>query len=119
MRKRDQLNTAITSCDADLVFLTGTWLSAKVRNSEIFQCNKEYEVYRCDREGRSGGGTLIAVSKRIPSTHISGVSDLESVWVCATFNSKRIVLGACYHPPNASPAFVDDLHVVIILYLLF
>lgn len=113
MRKRDEFNSVVSSCDADLIFLTETWLSAKVRSNDIFQGNQEYEVYRCDREGRTGGGTLIAVSKSIPSTHINVASNLESVWVCAKFQGKKIILGACYRPPDAPSTFVDDLHDLI------
>lgn len=85
MPERDQLNSAVSSCDADLIFLTETWFSAKVRSSDIFYGNKEYEVYRCYREGRTGGGTLIAVSESIPSINVN--SNFESVWVCAAFKS--------------------------------
>lgn len=34
--KRDELSSVIDSCDADVVVLTETWLSAKVGSNEFF-----------------------------------------------------------------------------------
>lgn len=113
MNKRDELGSITNSCDADVVALVETWLTAKVRSNEIFMGDKTYEVYRCDREGRHGGGTLVAVSRNIPSFRINVVSQLESVWVCITLKSTKLILGACYRPPDAAPTFIEDLHDVL------
>lgn len=113
MNKRDQLNALISSSDADLIILTETWLNAKIRNAEIFQVDKRYNLYRCDRDGRHGGGTLIAVSQNIPSFPIPLVTDLEIVCVCTTFGNTRIVVIACYRPPSAPSTFVEELHDVL------
>lgn len=38
IRHRDNLCSVIDSCCADIVILTETWLSSRVKNSEIFCC---------------------------------------------------------------------------------
>lgn len=113
MNKRDQLNSVVSSTNADLILLTETWLSKHVCSSEIFQGDKTYNVYRFDRDGRHGGGTLIAVSQSIPSFCVDVASDLEMVWACITLNNTRILLGVCYRPPNSAVTFIDDLHDVM------
>lgn len=38
--KRDDINSVIDSCDADIVILTESWLSSKVSSCEIFNCSR-------------------------------------------------------------------------------
>ena len=46
--------------NADLVFVTETWLHRDIENVELLPT--EYEVYRKDRESRAGG-VLLAVNR--------------------------------------------------------
>lgn len=110
MNKRDQLNSAVSSTNADLILFTEIWLRKNVCSSEIFHGDKTYNVYYFGRDGRHGAGTLMAVSQRIPSFCVDVVSDLEMVWVSITLNYARILPGVCYRPPNSALALVEDLH---------
>lgn len=103
----------VDSCEADIVALTETWLNARIRDSELFSTSNSFSVYRCDRDGRQGGGTLLAVSKRVQSFCINIPARLESVWCYVLINNKKHVFGVCYRPPNADASFVDDLHDTI------
>lgn len=47
--KRNNMCSCIDSTDADVIILTETWLSSKVKDSKIFSCPKRYNIYRCDR----------------------------------------------------------------------
>lgn len=113
MNKRQELHSVIDSCDADIVVLTETWLSAMVRDNEIFYGSKRFNVYRCDREARSGGGVLIAITDALISFSVNVPCDLEIAWVCVVMNFKRCILGICYRPPQCSSSFVNKLHDAI------
>lgn len=110
IRKREDLCSVIDSCDADLIVLTETWLSAKICNTELFHCQKRYNIYRNDRNGKSGGGVLLAVADTVVSFHVPIACDLEIVWVCVCLNYKRWIFGVCYRPPTKYPTFSSVLH---------
>lgn len=111
--KRDDLCSAIDASDADIICLTETWLSAKIDSCELFDCKKHFNIYRCDRGARCGGGVLIAVSDTVLSFPIHITNALELVLVEIQTCSKKLILGVCYRPPSCSPTFADDLHDVI------
>lgn len=99
IKKRDDLCSLIDTVDADIVLLTETWLSAKISNHELFNCEKAFSVYRADRGQRIGGGVLLAVSENIPSFVLDISSPLEMIWVAIELHLKKMVIGVCYHPP--------------------
>lgn len=87
--------------------------SSKFRN---FWSAENYDIYRCGREGRCGGGTLIAVSQTMPSFQVNLAADLEMVWVCITFRNMRALIGVCYRPPNSLLDFFNSLHYAVQLH---
>lgn len=110
LNKHHQLSSAVDSCSADIVALTETWLHEHVRDHEIFETSSQFNIYRCDRTARRGGGVLLAISKNISSSPIHIHSDLEIIWVSLTLNHHAIILGVCYRPPSSSHNFVSELH---------
>lgn len=98
------------SSSADIIVLTETWLRRNIRDCEILDSSKQFHFYRRDREARQGGGVLVAVKKKPESFALNIPSGLEIVWISAKLSHRRIVLGACYRPPNSSATFVADLH---------
>lgn len=113
LNKRVELSSAIDSCSTDIVGLTETWLSAKVKNEEILDCEKCYKFYRCDRDCRSGGGVLLAIADNLASCVIPVLSSLELVCVRVLIDSREIIFCVCYRSPTASSSFCNDLHDVI------
>lgn len=113
LKNRDSLSSAIGTCSAHIIALTETWLSNDIQDSELFHDSKQFTIYRCDRTERRGGGVLLALSKRIPSSPIHISTNLESVWATATLNHQKVILGVCYRPPSSSPAFTNELHDII------
>lgn len=107
------MSSLIDTCSADIVLLTETWLSSNISNEEIFECDKAFNIYRCDREDRIGGGVLIAVSDRLQSFAFPLVCSLEIVCICARINHRDMVFCCCYRPPNSCTTFCDDLHDVL------
>lgn len=110
IKKRDDLCSVIDSTDADIIVLIETWLSGKVRDCELFDRSKKYNIYRNDRQDRCGGGVLIAVGTQVESFCINATSDLEILWVCIGSHHNRWIMGVCYRPPSCSSLFVKALH---------
>lgn len=108
--KRTELSSVVDSCNTDIVILTETWLSAKIKNNEILECEKTYTFYRFDRDVRSGGGVLIAVSDTLVSSSVLICTALELVCVRVTICNRDFIFCACYRPPTTSPSFCSDLH---------
>lgn len=113
LKKRDELCAVLDSSSADVVVLTETWLSATVRNSEIFDCQKRFNVYRSDRQFGSGGGVLIAVADCIVSYCVNLALNIEFLCVCFEVNYKKVILCVCYRPPKCTSSFVNELHDAI------
>ena len=109
MPKRDDLSSIITSCDANVVLLSETWLHSDVDDSEIMPDHPHFNIYRHDRANRRGGGVLIAVDRRITSQKVLCRSALEIVWVSLSCCFGSFLIGACYRPPDASPEFSNLL----------
>lgn len=61
--KRDAFCAVINDCQPEIIALTETWLSSKIRDSELFYAHKKYRIFRNDRKERIGGGVLIAVDE--------------------------------------------------------
>lgn len=108
MGKRDAFDAIIDSCEADVIAVTETWLNAHVCDNEIFTTSKSLNIYRRDRDGRQGGGTLLAISKRFKSFLTNVMSTLEVIWLVV--NNKTLVLGICYRPPDTDISFVQEFH---------
>lgn len=62
MNKGDDLRSITDSSGANIVVLTETWLTSKIRDGEIMPSHKKFNIYRQDREGKTGSGVLIAIA---------------------------------------------------------
>lgn len=63
MTKRDDLSAFICDNNSSIVILTESWLKPEINDSEIFPDELQFDVYRCDRISKRGGGVLIAIKK--------------------------------------------------------
>lgn len=108
---------SIAISDYDVVVLCETWLTSSIKDSELF--DDRYFVYRRDREssgfhgGKSGGGVLIAVSKRWTSYRLQKYeSKCEDVWVGIDIkiNKKleRLLICGIYLPPPIQKHVLDN-----------
>ena len=79
--------------DLDIICLSETWLNGSVSDQEILPVS--YDIYRSDRLGRSGGGTLTAIKTLLSSSQVpipSEFSSLEMVVVEIGSLRKMIVV---------------------------
>lgn len=113
LNKRDALSSIFDDCAADVVVLTETWLTPSIANAELFSCENNYTVYRCDRDESPGGGVLIAVADYIVSSPVVIASPLEFVCVSVHVNYQNVIICGCYRPPSATPLFCEQLHDVL------
>lgn len=68
------------SCSADVVVLTESWLNSEIPNSEL-SALASYNIFRNDRQGKKGGGVLIAVINSLNVLQSDIVPNIEVVWV--------------------------------------
>lgn len=98
----------VLTCNYDIIVLSETWLASDILDSELF-CDR-YLVYRRDRESsgfhnnKSGGGVLVAVSKRLRSYRVTKwESKCEDVYVCVDIclnkRPSKLLICAVYIPP--------------------
>ena len=96
---------------ADLVWVTETWLTKDVANTEIL--HDDYAIYRKDREPRTGGGVMVAVksSSFISSRNVDIETDNEVVSTELVTSSKlKYVICCCYRPPNADQSWLEKFN---------
>ena len=88
--------------------LSETSLSDDFYDAEIGCYN--YNIFRCDRDveitgKKSGGGVLIAVSKRLCALKLDIISHtnrkFEELWILVTTDSRRLLLCVVYIPPRS------------------
>ncbi len=101
--KVNELETLILGFEAlPIVLLSESWLSIDDPDN-FLPCYTSYNVYRCDRNQRRGGGVIIMVPKTIPSyvvTPCLASDDFECIWVCLDLGRNiRVRLGLVYAPP--------------------
>ena len=92
--------TALTS-NYDVIGVTETWLS----ESDGDEYNiSGYTLYRKDRQDRRGGGVALYIRNSLDAQvlNLDKENNAESIWVrIMDTNSKGIIIGACYRPPNS------------------
>ena len=89
--------------------LTETWLSGEIADSEF--CIPGYNVFRCDRGTRNGGGVLLMVKNELDVQLLSVTSDpdgcYEGVWCKVKFFSNRCdTVGVVYRSPGSRPSLL-------------
>ena len=85
--------------NADLAFVTETWLHKDIESAELLPT--EYEVYRKDRGSRAGGVLLAVKSGSFTSVHeiVDEKYELELISVELTTTSRtKLCICCCYRP---------------------
>ena len=107
--KTADLELLINNEEPDIIAGSETWLNPNIYNSEIL--NNNYEIFRKDRQDSYGGvllaikSTLIAEEIKLESNH-----NIESIFCkISTPNSKQLIIGSVYRPPNSNIEYMTDL----------
>lgn len=79
-----------------------------VPDDVVFACDSEFNIFRCDRTGRRGGGVLLAVNKVLTAVPIEVTSYLESVWVQLSCGPTVAIIGVIYRPPDMNSSFASQ-----------
>ena len=100
----------------DIIFVSETWLTGKIANSEIVQ-NSSYDIFRHDRNLRLGGGVAILFKKCLKLKIVVSPIAFQNVEMLTcdltlAERSYRIVL--VYRPPNTDSE--DDILFLRSLY---
>ena len=92
----------------EIIVVTESWLNNSIPNS-LFNCSRNYNIFRYDRPGRTGGGVAILVKNNLRSYLIdlsNKFENLEACLVAIVHNKHKIFLGAVYKPS------VGDVHLL-------
>ncbi|XP_068748924.1 uncharacterized protein [Montipora capricornis] len=98
--------------DLDIVCLTETSLNESISDFEILPTG--YDIYRKNRQNRTGGGVLFAIksshsSSQVCFTDLSSEFEVVMVEIENLKCKRKILILSCYRPPNdASPTNVSD-----------
>lgn len=71
------LQDIVYGLDLDVIFLTETWLNESIMDHEILP--RAYNICRCDRVGRVGGGVMTAIKSTLSSTLHEVPSEFSSL----------------------------------------
>ena len=107
LNKRDELESFVSSLKPAMVALTETWLTSDVLDAEVNFTG--YNLYRCDRLGRGGGGVILHVRADLSARLIQKTSDVEGhyegLWCNVKFASGGYdTVGVVYRTPGTDPS---------------
>ncbi len=93
----------IESQPFDILIFTETWLSHSISDDDLVISNVN-TPFRCDRQGRQGGGVAIYVREGLHATRRLdlSVNGIESLWIDLQFNNKTFLIGGIYRPPDSN-----------------
>ncbi|XP_053686454.1 uncharacterized protein LOC128735992 [Sabethes cyaneus] len=102
-RQKDVYMSAL-ALDYDVFAFTETYLDQSVVDEMLFPAH--FLVYRCDRnlsnsDKQSGGGTLIAVNRRLSSSDHITAENNEALCVKIKLAAEALFLCCCYIPPTS------------------
>ena len=115
----DEFVVNVNACVYDIIIITESWLSNKIKNEEIPLHN--FDIYRADRNIKTstksrGGGILIAVKKCLNSSVIFIGELVESLFISFRTNGSSFIIAGVYIPPesdfNVSKSHCKDVENV-------
>ena len=94
----------------DVLVFSESWLKPEVSNDKI--CIGNFlPPFRTDRNNRPGGGVVIYVRDTfscIRRTNLE-IRGLEAVWVEILIESKKVLVGGFYRPPNTDAHYFNHI----------
>ena len=113
IEKRQNLNKVCTVKTVSLVFLTETWFSNDVKNSEVFLGNSSTVIARSDRFSGIQGGVLVGASNDVNLNFMDvSIADYEFSLACVVVDVKLICFVLIHFPPSTSD-YSEDCEILI------
>jgi hypothetical protein len=89
-----------------IILISETWASSTLSDAELSLDNR-YNVHRCDRRGKRGGGVCILSDRNLSvSPVLSNGGDAELVAIDVHLSPLKIVRLCCAYLPNTEPSIL-------------
>ncbi|KMQ88324.1 rna-directed dna polymerase from mobile element jockey-like protein [Lasius niger] len=101
----DEFRHNFTNSDYHVICMSETWLRPGITDTMVGLPG--YSLFRCDREGRSGGGVGFYLSERLSATILRSWAetlDVRPEFIIAEIcveNSAKLLIAVVYRPPNS------------------
>jgi hypothetical protein len=102
MSKLSQWHHFLYSGEHDVILVTESWLKDTIPTS-LVDPEQAYNVLRCDRKGRGGGGVCVLVAKDIQCVEVSIPEQFSTVEMCCVdifYHGKTCRILNVYRPPD-------------------
>ena len=113
VRKKDDLKLKVKYYEPLIIGVTETWGHEGV-DEAIFNLD-DYTMYRSDRFGRRGGGTILYISTKLGQNECAamnrptrGIPFEDSVWCWVTPTSGKKILVGCIYRSTSSLGVNND-----------
>ena len=99
--------TSVYAGDFDIVAITETWLNDSILDHVLLHTG--YTIYRKDRDGRMGGGVLLAIRNNIKTFRRYDLeTKCELLWnEIHTNHGQKMLIGVYYRPPNTNIEYLQ------------
>lgn len=84
----------------EIILVCETWLSKEITNVMLLG-SSNYELFRCDRNGRAGGGCAIFVLSSIKVSPVTCETGVEICCVDISMGNCALRCAVFYRPPNS------------------
>ena len=121
--KLSELRHLLYSVNPMIVLITESWLDESVPDN-LLDPENMYHIYRCDRVGRSGGGTCAFISRALKCKHVvlnqnmaSRLSDIDCDLICFKIIVKLVSYNfiLLYLPPSSGLNKIDSHSRIVTL----
>ena len=96
---RKIIQREVKSHEVPFIALTETWLKSYIHDSQIEL--EHYNVHRCDRSTRVGGGVLLYTHESIPITEVEKLDNQTCQMLICKCEISRMIICVLYRPPEA------------------
>lgn len=101
--------------NCDFFVQTDTCLTPSLDDNELYPYFGNFNIFRHDRNDRSGSGVWIASRNDLRCCRVSFSSPLEVVWICCRDFCASVLIGVCSLAFVNNPTFVSNLNDYLVL----
>ena len=110
--KLQEVNLLLCNGCIDILGITETWLTESHSNAHIQI--EGYNLERCDRKNRTGGGVLFYIKDNIKyklrqDLVIGDSSEMVCIEVQSDTKQPNSIISCIYRPPNADPVYFENI----------